>query len=94
MTNQTVQPSALPNSVVQFVDKAGSAVGDSHPKVVSVTTDYDVTQKPMYRIDITGNFTYGTHHATQLAMIVLADGSAGAFVDPKDDAFNHINLNK
>ena len=92
---QTVQTSTLPSAVVQFVDKAGQRVGDVHPKITSATTDIDdATQKHMYRLEITGNFTYMSHHATELSMIVDADGGAGAFVYPNDNAFNQINLNK
>ena len=95
VTNKVVQPSSLPNAVVQFVDRAGEKVGDAHPKIVYAKTDIDdATQKPMYQINITGDFTYGSHQAKELPMIVLADGSAGAFTDPNDNAFNKINLNK
>ncbi|MCF8568553.1 hypothetical protein LLE49_27930 [Alicyclobacillus tolerans] len=92
---QTVQTSTLPSAVVQFVDKAGQRIGDVHPKITRATTDIDdATQKHMYRLEITGDFTYMSHHATELSMIVDADGGAGAFVYPNDNAFNQINLNK
>lgn len=92
--NQAIRPSSLPPAVVRFVDRAGAKVGDSHPKITRVETYTDVTLKPGYRLEISGAFTYGTDHAQELQMIVLKDGSAGAFTDPKDNTFNKINLNK
>lgn len=92
---RTIRTSTLPSAVVQFVDKAGQRIGDAHPKIISATTDIDdPTQKHMYRLEITGNFTYGSQHATELPMIVDADGGAGAFVDPNANAFDRINLNQ
>lgn len=91
--NKTVNPSSLPSAVVQFVDQAGAKVGDPHPKIMSIKTYTDVSLKPGYRIEISGAFTYGTDHAHELQMIVLRDGSAGAFTDPYDNTFNKIQLN-
>ncbi|QSO48463.1 hypothetical protein [Alicyclobacillus mengziensis] len=95
VNNKTVSPSSLPSVVVQFVDRAGAKVGDPHPKIINATTDTDdATQKPMYSLVIAGSFTYGTHHANKLPMIVLADGTAGDFVSPTDNTFNKIPLFK
>jgi hypothetical protein len=75
---QNVDPSQLPAVVVQMVDKEAGRLGNKNPKIVSVTTDVDdATHKPMYQIDVEGNFTSGGKHRNHLHMIVLKDGSRG-----------------